>query len=58
MDNFIEVTDSNGWKRLVNTTHITDIVGSRIYLDCVTDDSQLSIDCKESYDQIRRINWR
>lgn len=55
---FIEVTDSNGWKRLVNTIHITDIVGSRVYLSCCEDGKQINIDCKETYEQIRRMIWK
>lgn len=57
MTKFIEVTDSNGWKRLINTSLITDIVGSRIYLNCGTVGEQTHIDCKESYEQIRHMIW-
>ena len=58
MVNFIEVTDSNGWKRLINTSLITDITGNRIYLNCGTVGEQIHIDCKESYEEIRRMIWK
>ena len=58
MYEFIEITDRNGWKRLVNTRNITDVIGSRIYINCDTDNQQLYIDCRESYEQIRRMIWR
>lgn len=58
MNNFIEVTNKSGWKRLVNTNLITDIVGSRIYINCVVDKAQIFIDCRESYDQIKAKIWK
>ena len=58
MVNFIEVTDSNGDKRLINTNLITDIIGNTIYLNCGASGEQASINCKETYEQIRSMIWR
>lgn len=58
MVNFIEVEDVNGVKRLINVDFITDIVGNRIYINCGATGEQPSINCKESYEQIRNMIWR
>lgn len=58
MTNFIEITDSNGDKRLINTNMITDIIGSKIYLNCGTVGEQTHINCKESYEEIRHMICR
>lgn len=58
MTNFIEITDSNGDKRLINTNMITDIIGSKIYLNCGTVGEQTSINCQESYEEIRHMILR
>lgn len=58
MINFIEVTDSNGDKRLINVNLITDIVNNIIYLNCGAIGEQTSINCKESYEQIKDMIWK
>lgn len=51
---FIEIEDINGDKRLVNVNFITDIIGNKIYINTGATGEQMSIDCKESYEQIKR----
>lgn len=52
---FIEFEDTNGDKRLVNVNFITDIIGNKIYINTGATGEQISINCKESYEQIKRM---
>lgn len=52
---FIEVTDSNGSKRMINTSFITDIFENIIYLNCGCSGEQQSIKCIENYEQIKKL---
>lgn len=54
---FIEVTDSDGEKILVNTDHVEMIMGNTVYFafnipDGVEHDY---IECKETYDEIKEM---
>ena len=55
MIKFIEIEDINGAKRMVNVNFITDIVGSRIFINCGASDEQPFINCKENYEQIKNM---
>lgn len=52
---FIEVTDSNGSKRMINTSFITDIFENTIYLNCGCSGERQSIKCVENYEQIKEL---
>lgn len=58
MIDFIEVEDSKGFKRLINVNFITDIVGNKIYINCGASGEQPSINCKESYEEIKHMIWK
>lgn len=55
MTNFIEITDVEGFKRLVNVNFITDIVQNSIFINSGCGDTYTKIDCKENYEEIKTL---
>lgn len=55
MKGFIEVTDEQRTKHLINIRHIEEVVNSTIYLDVINPhcDEQDRIICEESYEEIK-----
>lgn len=52
---FIEVTDAtNNAKRLLNVNHIQEVWGNTIYTLLVENDIQDSVNCKETYEEIKQ----
>lgn len=55
MKGFIEVTDAtNNAKRLLNVNHIQEVWGNTIYTLLVENDIQDSVNCQETYEEIKQ----
>lgn len=52
---FIEVTDAtNNAKRRLNVNHIQEVWGNTIYTLLVENDIQDSVNCQETYEEIKQ----
>lgn len=53
MAKFIEIEDGNQELRLVNIEHISDVYENYIYLDTYGGESQVSVRCNHSYEELK-----